>query len=258
LQLLRTFLLLITVVFGVSCGPVNFSYKALPSVPVSLVTALDSNMVRFIAPYKDSLKRFTAGMVGKTDTGYFPERPSSNLGNLCADLIFFFADSCLKAQTGFSLDAAVLNLGGLRTALPNGEITMGNMYEVMPFENSVVVLKLNGSDVDSLFKHIIRRGGEPISGLKLEVDEKMQYKAWLGQRRFDSRRDYWVATSDYLAFGGDGFAMFKNPMQILYLKKTVRDVLIGGVQSETLRFGVVQKRTERRIVYANEAGVPKK
>jgi len=129
---------------------------------------------------------------------------------------------------------------------------------VIPFENSVVLLKLSGGAMDSLFRHIIRRGGEPISGLKLEVDEKLQYTAWLGQRRFDSRRDYWVATSDYLAFGGDGFTMFKSPMQIVYLKKTVRDVLIDGVQSETRRYGVVQKRTERRIVYANEAGVPKK
>ncbi len=215
-------------------------------------------MAAFIAPYKDSLKTFTAGIVGKTDTGYFPERPSGNLGNLCSDLVFVFADSCLKSQVGFGLDAAVLNLGGLRTALPKGEINVGNMYEVMPFENSVVVLKLNGSMMDSLFKHIVRRGGEPVSGLKLEVNEKLQYSAWLGQRRFDSRRDYWVATSDYLAFGGDGFYMFKSPMQIIYLKKTVRDVLIGGVQSETRLYGAVRKRTERRIVYANEAGIPKK
>ena len=151
-----------------------------------------------------------------------------------------------------------MNVGGLRTALPNGEITMGNMYEVMPFENSVVVVKLNGSSMDSLFKHIIRRGGEPVSGLKLEIDEKQLYTAWLGQRRFDSRRDYWVATSDYLAFGGDGFNMLKSPMQIVFFKRTLRDVLIEGVQNETKRFGVVQKRAERRIVYANEAGVPKK
>lgn len=255
--MLRVTLLLVISVLGASCGQRNFVYKVL-TLPVSSHTAKDSAMVAFIAPYKDSLRNFTEGIVGKTDTGYFPERPCSNLSNLCADLVFFFADSCLKAQSGISLDAAVLNLGGLRTALPNGEITMGNMYEVMPFENSVVVLKLNGGVMDSLFRHIIRRGGEPVSGLKLEVDEKMQYKAWLGQRRFDSRRDYWVATSDYLAFGGDGFSMFKSPMQIIYLKKTVRDVLIGGVRSETLRFGVVQKRTERRIVYVNAAGVPKK
>ena len=257
MQELRLPLLLAISVLGVSCGPRNFVYQ-LRTLPVSSQTAKDSAMLSFIAPYKDSLKTFTAGIVGKTDTGYFPERPSSNLGNLSADLVFLFADSCLKSQTGFSLDVAVLNMGGLRTALPKGEITMGNMYEVMPFENSVVVLRLNGGDVDSLFRHIIRRGGEPVSGLKLEVDEKQKYTAWMGQRRFDSRRDYWVATSDYLAFGGDGFSMFKSPMQIIYLKKTVRDVLIGGVQSETRRFGVVQKRTERRIVYANEAGIPKK
>jgi 2',3'-cyclic-nucleotide 2'-phosphodiesterase (5'-nucleotidase family) len=257
LQQLRVSLLFIISALGVSCGPGKFVYKV-ENLKVSSATAKDSSMASFIAPYKDSLKAFTSGVVGKTDTGYFPERPTSNLGNLSADLVFLFADSSLQSQTGFNLDAAVLNMGGLRTALPIGEITMGNMYEVMPFENSVVVLKLNGGAVDSLFRHIIRRGGEPVSGLKLEVDEKQHYTAWMGQRRFDSRRDYWVATSDYLAFGGDGFSMFKSPMQIIYLKKTIRDVLIGGVQSETRRFGVIQKRTERRILYANEAGIPKK
>jgi len=258
LQLLRVSILFLISVLGVSCAPYWISGGSGVNLTIKSSVPKDSSMMAFIAPYKDSLKTFIAGIVGKTDTGYFPERPCSNLSNLSADLVFGFADSCLKIQTGFSLDLAVLNMGGLRMALPNGEITMGNMFEVMPFENSVVVLKLSGSSMDSLLRHIIRRGGEPVSGLKLEVDEKQQYSAWLGQRRFDSRRDYWVATSDYLTFGGDGFAMFKNPIQILYLKKTVRDVLIRGVQSETQQYGVVQKRTERRIVYANEAGVPKK
>ena len=257
MQQLRVSLLFIISALGVSCGPGKFVYKV-ENLKVSSATAKDSSMASFIAPYKDSLKIFTSGIVGRTDTGYFPERPSSNLGNLCADLVFRFSDSILAAQLGFKLDMAVLNTGGLRTALPNGEITIGNMYEIMPFENSVVVVKLNGSAMDSLFRHIIRRGGEPISGVKLEIEENQQFTAWLGQRRFDSRRDYWVATSDYIAFGGDGFNMLKNPMQIVYHKKTLRGVLIEGVQSETQQYGVVQKRTERRIVYANEAGVPKK
>jgi 2',3'-cyclic-nucleotide 2'-phosphodiesterase (5'-nucleotidase family) len=132
------------------------------------------------------------------------------------------------------------------------------MYEVMPFENNVVVVKLSGMAMDSLFRHVLKRGGDPISGLKLEVDEKLNYTAILGERRFDSRRDYWVATSDYLALGGDGFAMFNRPLDIMYTGISVRRALIIGIQQETAKLGVVQKRTERRIVYANEASVPKK
>jgi 2',3'-cyclic-nucleotide 2'-phosphodiesterase (5'-nucleotidase family) len=253
----RFFLGLITVLC-VSCGVRNFQYYYFPAVSVSNQLQRDSSMVNYLKPYKDSLKVFTAGNVGKTDTGYFTERPSCNLGNLCADLVLRTADSVLFSKTKMHADMAVLNLGGLRTALPNGLITMGNMYEVMPFENNVVVVKVHGSAMDSLFRHIIQRGGEPVSGLKLEVDEKQQYIAWIGGKRFDSRRDYWVATSDYLALGGDAYTMFKSSGEIVYTRISVRNALAGGIWYETVRYGVVQRRTERRVVYANEASVPKK
>jgi len=255
---MRFHLLGLIMLAAASCGVRNVNYYYFPAVSVSAKIAQDSAMVTYLKPYRDSLAVFTSGLVGKTDTGYFTERPSSNLGSLCADLVLRSADSVLFAKTGMRADLSVLNLGGLRTALPSGGITMGNMYEVMPFENSVVVVKLSGMAMDSLFRHVLKRGGDPISGLKLEVDEKQQYVAWLGARRFDSRRDYWVATSDYLAFGGDGFAMFIRPLDIVYTGITVRKALAEGIQHETTKWGVVQKRTERRIVYANEASVPKK
>ena len=245
-------------IVAVSCGVRNLQYFYFPAVSVSNKIQRDSSMVNYLKPYKDSLTVFTAGYVGKTDTGYFTERPSSNLGSLCADLVLRTGDSVLFDRTGVHADLSVLNLGGLRTALPSGSITMGNMYEVMPFENNVVVVKLSGMAMDSLFRHVLKRGGDPISGLKLEVDEKSNYTAILGERRFDRRRDYWVATSDYLALGGDGFAMFNRPLDIMYTGISVRRALIIGIQQETAKLGVVQKRTERRIVYANEASVPKK
>jgi 2',3'-cyclic-nucleotide 2'-phosphodiesterase (5'-nucleotidase family) len=255
---MRFHLLGLIMLAAASCGVRNVNYHYFPAVSVSAKIAQDSAMLSYLKPYRDSLTVFTSGLVGKTDTGYFAERPSSNLGSLCADLVLRTGDSVLFANTGMHADLSVLNLGGLRTALPSGSITMGNMYEVMPFENNVVVVKLSGMAMDSLFRHVLKRGGDPISGLKLEVDEKSNYTAILGERRFDSRRDYWVATSDYLALGGDGFAMFNKPLDIVYTGISVRRALTVGIQHETAKLGVVQKRTERRIVYANEAAVPKK
>lgn len=258
LYVVRCGFLLMLSVLALSCGVKNLHYKALWPLNTAADIRPDSTMSRFLKPYRDTLLQFTTTVVGKTDTGYFPERPSGNLGNLCADLTFSYADSLLKKRIGLPLDAAVINLGGLRTALPSGSITVGNLYEVMPFENTEVLLKISGGAMDSLLRHIVKRGGEPVSGLKIEVNEKQEFIAWIGNSRFDSRRDYWIATSDYLMNGGDGYNMFRGALEMIATEKTMRGIFTEGIRAETAKYGVVRKRTERRIVYANEAAVPKK
>lgn len=250
--------LLSFVLLVMACRPARVVVSHAANIPVDSLLADDQASTGFLKPWKDSLGGFISIVVGRTDTAFYPARPSGNLDNLCADLMLRYGDSAGRALNGLPVHFALLNNGGLRNPLPSGEIRLGDLFELMPFENEAVLLKINGQAADSLFRHIIRRGGEPVAGLKLEVDEKQAYRALIGGEPFDSRRDYWLVTSDYLAQGGDGFFMLRNAMQRIALKCTVRDVLRQGIQSETRQYGVVRRRNENRIIYVNAAGVPQK
>lgn len=258
LQKLNKPILLYVSLLAVSCRTANIFVTGIQSMRTDSSLSADPGAGVFLKPWKDSLGGFVSQVIGRTDTAYYAERPSGNLDNLCADLMLRFGDSACMALNGYAAHFSLLNNGGLRNPLPAGEIRLGHLFELMPFENEAVLLKISGQTADSVFSHVAKRGGEPVSGLRLEVSEIGTVTAWVRGARFDSRREYWVVTSDYLAQGGDGFGMLRSALQRVELKRTVRDVFVDGIRAETREFGAVQRRNERRIVYANEANIPQK
>lgn len=85
-------------------------------------------------------------------------------------------------------DAALLNLKGIRAALPKGDITAASVYSLIPFENAVVTVKVKG---------------EVITKLKTHPEAFMV----VGQGKLDPDKDYVLATTEYIYFGGDGLGL---------------------------------------------------
>ena len=106
-----------------------------------------------------------------------------------------------------------MNNGGLRTNISKGEITRGKLYELMPFENELVVLELNKNDYIGLLNYIANRGGEPFSGITITIDKdgKIISNSW--PVNFEKGEQVKVLTSDYLANGGDAMGFFKGKEQ---------------------------------------------
>jgi 2',3'-cyclic-nucleotide 2'-phosphodiesterase (5'-nucleotidase family) len=207
----------------------------------------DSGAVHFLQPWKDSLTLFTSAVIALSDSAILHQKPTGPLGNLCADLVLRYGDSALNALNGQICQAAALNHGGLRNTLPAGNITVGDIFELMPFENELVLLQLRGTAMDSLLMHIISRGGEPVAGIRIFNDSANRRKITVGGMAFDSRREYWIVSSDYLAQGGDAFFMLTTPLQRIDLKTRVRDVLISQMAKESSSNGKLLPRNEGRI-----------
>jgi 2',3'-cyclic-nucleotide 2'-phosphodiesterase (5'-nucleotidase family) len=99
-------------------------------------------------------------------------------------------------------DAVVLNKGGIRGSLPAGPVTRGSVYSVMPFENSLLVVKLKGED-------LARQLANPnalVAGFT--AAGKGKFKDAKG-KALDPKKEYSVATIEYLYFSGDGFEFEK-------------------------------------------------
>ena len=102
----------------------------------------------------------------------FGGRPESLLTNFCADLLLDESDSiCSRQYPGMHVDIAMVNRGGLRVPIPKGEVKVQDMFELMPFENEVVFLKISGGDLRRFIDHIASRGGEGVSGMRFGIKE---------------------------------------------------------------------------------------
>ena len=167
----------------------------------------DQEAVQFLAPYKQKVDSAMGPVLGRVARDMAAERPESNLSNLLPDILLTMA-----ADYGEHPDFAVYNIGGIRAALTKGDVTVGDVLDVAPFENKICFLSLTGEDVLELFSQIAARGGEGVShgvSLVITADGRL-LSATLHGKPVDPKATYRLTTIDYLAQGNDGMTAFKK------------------------------------------------
>ena len=188
----------------VSCRPAyEVTKTAGTRIPIdsTLNSHPDAETADILATYKAQVDSIMQEVVGTAAQSMAAERPESPLSNLIADVLREAATGVL----GQPVDAGLVNMGGIRNVLTKGDITMENVFEILPFENSLCVLTLKGSTLKQLCTEIAARGGEGISGLRMEISkERKLLKATIGGEPIADDRTYTLATIDYLAEGNDG------------------------------------------------------
>ncbi len=169
---------------------------------------------------------------------HLPHRVSSHglrlgespLGNFVADVI--------RLRTG--ADIGVMNAGGMRASLPAGDVTVGDIMRVLPFENRLVVASMSGTQVRALLDRAARRIGKGgfghFSGVRYVVRGDRAAEIYVGGRPgaggapLDANRIYRIATIDFVAEGGDGLMPSRD--SILFEETNTR---LDEAASEFLR-----------------------
>lgn len=184
----------------------------------------------FVFPYRkhidavlDSALAYAPITISKSDGKY-----NTTAGNLMADIVLSEADPIFKLRTGENIDFVLLNHGGIRSIIPKGKVTARSAYEVMPFENSIVVAKLSGKSVQDLILYVRDSGlPHPISGLQVVLDHENEINSIRVQGKpLDENRKYNVATSDYLLNGGDNMIFFKDAENTTKIDYKIRNAII--------------------------------
>ncbi len=199
-------------------------------------TQIDS----FIAPYRahvntnlDSVISYAVDTYSKTDSEL-----NTAIGNMLADLVYDQANPIFNSRTGQDIDMVMLNHGGIRSILSKGPVRIRNAYEIMPFENSIVVVRMKGEHIDSLVDYLVRsKRAHPISRLQVRVD--MDYElmdAKISGKEIDLNETYYVATNDYLYYGGDRMTFFQLGDSLVVLDYKIRNAIIDYFnKTDTLR-----------------------
>lgn len=234
-------------IFFSSCD--TFQHIAKTDVRYAVVTAEtapaeNAEIKATIAPYKSQLDAVMNEVIAVLPVELSKQKPESTLGNWVADVIL----EKLNAE-GYNVDFAIVNYGGLRVPyLAAGEITRGEVFELSPFDNTLMVLEVPGIVLDSALLLIAQADGWPVSkGINMVIQQKKVVSARIHNQPVDPEKIYRVATLDYVANGGDNMSMF-IPIKRTQTGLLLRDILIGHLQKSTREGIPVSAKIEGRIV----------
>jgi len=200
----------------------------------------------FIQPYYnrintilDSTLAYAPKMLTKDDGRY-----NTSEGNLMADILLEQSSPVFKLRTGNAVDFVLFNHGGIRSIISKGNISARTAYEVMPFENGITVVELNGQSVLELAEFVIKSGRpHPVAGLQIMVDKNDNVKELkIKGNPFDENRNYFVATSSYLVTGGDNMGFFKDGLSFTDIDYFIRNAMIDYFKKKDTIYAEVDNR----------------
>lgn len=194
-------------------------------------TTANTDIENFIKPFRnhvdknlDSIISYAVDTYTKSDGEY-----NTAIGNLMADAVYSESNFIFNNRTGKNIDFVLLNHGGIRSIISKGNITIRTAFEVMPFENSVVIVAIKGTQVKDLVNYLVRaRRAHPVSQqiqITIKPDDELA-SAFVNGRIIEDDKVYYVATNDYLYNGGDRMTFFHPNDSLYVLDYKIRNVLI--------------------------------
>jgi 2',3'-cyclic-nucleotide 2'-phosphodiesterase (5'-nucleotidase family) len=227
----RIFFVVVTILVISSCATVYQSKKVTyhdyrinnANLPA------DSNLVRLVASYGDSINKIMNVVVAENSQTLEKKQPNGSLGLVLVDAIREMA----TIKYNVTVDAAFINNGGIRIpTVQKGAITVGKVFEIMPFDNLVVVQKINGKTLKAFLNLIARKGGWPVSGVSFTITNGVANNVVINKQPIDEDAIYNIANSDYIANGGDDAEMLRKLPQ---LNKNIlmRDLFLDYFKAKT-------------------------
>jgi 2',3'-cyclic-nucleotide 2'-phosphodiesterase (5'-nucleotidase family) len=182
-----------------------------------------------LEPYKLKIETEMNRIIAHSTDALTREGNQSTLGNFVCDAMHYAAITVYKNKP---VDIVLVNRGGLRNNLPTGNITVGNVFELMPFENELVLVEITGKQLLSGLKTILAKK-HSYYGLNLVLSFDSLIESKVNQRVIQSDSTYSILTSDYLATGGDNFNFLSKPVNITFYKLLLRDAIISYCEELT-------------------------
>jgi len=224
-------------------------------VPITDAIKEDTTIREMIKPYEDQLKKTMDVVIGEALVDLDGERVNvrskeTNLGNLVTDFMREISKT----------DIAITNGGGIRASIKKGPIKIGDVYNVLPFDNVIVKLELTGKDIlaalENGFSQVESGAGRfpQVSGLTVKVNKKNPpmnrvVEVLINGKPLELDKIYTVATNDFMAAGGDGYSAFKNAKSSVWVTGNwMRDDFVEYIKKHT----PLNPQVEGRIIYIED------
>ncbi len=208
-----------------ACQPTyHFAGQQTSRLPVdSTMAQADAATNQFLQPYRQRMDATMNEVLTRSTVRLDKNQPESALGDILTDALLQQA----QQRYGKPIDVAHINFGGIRNGLPQGNITAGNIFEVMPFDNTLLVMTLTGTQLQQFLNHFAEEG-PVVSGVRMTVKGRKEVKVlgFVNGRTFQPDQTYTLAVSDYVANGGSGADFLKAIPARQNINYLMRDALL--------------------------------
>jgi 2',3'-cyclic-nucleotide 2'-phosphodiesterase (5'-nucleotidase family) len=213
----------------------------------------DPELEKLLAPYSEKVRALSL-VIGQLEQP-LKKGPvgAGTLGNFVTDGIRSYA----QTKTGKPVTLTIMNAGGLRkNMISAGEVRASDIFELLPFENALMVVEISGANLLKLLPPLVR---DAQSGARLQYKWNDQNRPELisgklidengHEQEIDPNKLYTIVTIDYLLkVGGGAYAVLKEAKNVTPLNITLRDAIMEYVKSETAAGRVIRPRVDDRYV----------
>ena len=233
----------------VACETESNQQKYGYNIEVNQQVLSDSSIVKYYQPFKKNLEE----SLMNTPISYSPETYKKNDGELNSTLSNMFADATYEMSnpvfnkiSGESIDIVLLNNGGIRSIISKGNISEKTAFELMPFENSIVVLELSGLSIIKMIDYLRKvKLQHPISGLQITLNNDYSVnEVKINGVSIENEKKYYVATTDYLLEGGDKMYFLAETTKTTDINYKMRDVLIDYFK----KYDTLKLKSDNRFI----------
>ena len=238
-------LFIVMVVAFAAChqpGKVVSKTSKIHKIDSTLDVIQDTQYIAQMTPIKADLEEQLNQVIGHAPEPLGVFQPECPMLNWATDALLAMA----RKYSPDPVDVAVVNIGGMRCSWGQGDITLRHVFELMPFDNELVVLTLTGQDLLDLCKVFAITGGEGAAGMQITVKGE-EIEALVAEKPIDPTATYKVATSDYLSQGNDRMEPLKNSTSLWKSDRKIRDLYIEYIQENK----IVEAHVDGRFVIEN-------
>lgn len=151
-------------------------------------------------------------------------------------------------------DIAFQSGGSLRGSIEAGDVTLGSIYEVMPYDSILYLLEMTGQQILETLEYGLNNrkvGMVQFSGIKVKyrAENKILEVTLLDGSHLDPKKSYQVVTNDYLLCGGDQYTMFQEGANFRNTSKSLRNLLMESLRTT----GVLEYFEDERLIKVPEA-----
>ena len=186
-------------------------------------------------------------VVGYATREMVAHAPESELSNWWVDRMMVDVAQVTKRK----VDVGILNFGGIRVGLPEGDILLDDFVSMFPFKNYLTYVALKGSDLQAIFDFMASTRPQVVGGVKFVLDGNKIDTLLVGGKPIDPKKTYGVATLDFLVDGGDGLTIGKNAKEMIITKTLVIDAVLAYVRSLQAAGKPIEYVTDGRVVVKN-------
>ena len=220
-------------------------------IRIDSTIGFSQELEKTIEPYREQIKAKMERVIGYSDTDLLKGRPESLLTNFVGDIILHEGILIAKDRKLPVPVMSVVNTKGLRSPIKKGPVTIESIYRLMPFENKLVIMVLNGKEMQKLFDHMADFGGEAMGGATFGIKDGKPVNIKIGGKPFSPSKNYTIVVPDYISHGGDRYYMLKDIDDRYDTGVLIRNAIINGIEELTKQNKHITSTLDKRVYHVN-------